>query len=138
VEEALGHHPGGIASLDILIEAHPLAIESDLIDRGLRLRQLGTNKLTWRDLHAIVAYLDERSALGRAIQGDAAPWQLPEMLLAAAVDRLTWLAWAKTKDGQKGRNVPKPIPRPGVEGPERIGNQPVSLDDINEFLGWGV
>ena len=31
------------------------------------------------------------------------------LLLAYAVDRLSWLVWAKTKDGQKGRNKPKSI-----------------------------
>lgn len=31
------------------------------------------------------------------------------LLLAAAVDRLTFLAWSKTKDGQKGRKRPKSI-----------------------------
>ena len=31
------------------------------------------------------------------------------LLLAAAVDRLSLLMWAKTKDGQKGRNPPKSI-----------------------------
>ena len=30
-------------------------------------------------------------------------------LLAAAVDRLSMLVWAKTKDGQKGRNKPDSI-----------------------------
>ena len=29
------------------------------------------------------------------------------LLLAAAVDRLSFLAWVKTKDGQKNRNRPK-------------------------------
>lgn len=34
----------------------------------------------------------------------------PELLLlAAAVDRLTFLAWSKTGDGQKGRRRPKSI-----------------------------
>ena len=31
------------------------------------------------------------------------------LLLAAAVDRLSFLAWVKTKDGQKNRNRPKSI-----------------------------
>ena len=31
------------------------------------------------------------------------------MLLAAAVDRLSFLTWAKTKDAEKGRNRPKSI-----------------------------
>lgn len=31
------------------------------------------------------------------------------MLLAAAVDRLTFLAWSRTEDAEKGRNRPKSI-----------------------------
>ena len=31
------------------------------------------------------------------------------MLLVAAVDRLSWLCWAKTQDGRKGRNRPASI-----------------------------
>jgi hypothetical protein len=41
------------------------------------------------------------------------------MLLAAIADVLRWLQWAKTKDGQKGRNAPDPIPRPGVKSRKR-------------------
>ena len=32
-----------------------------------------------------------------------------ETLLAVIADRLTWLCWAKTEDGHKGRNVPPSI-----------------------------
>ncbi|WP_052372591.1 DUF5361 domain-containing protein [Nocardia otitidiscaviarum] len=64
-------------------------------------------------------------------------WGLKEMLLADMVDSLRWLVWAKTKDAQKGRNRPKPVPRPGVAKPERIGEK-ASIADMNEFLGWEV
>lgn len=36
-------------------------------------------------------------------------YPLETMLLAMAVDRLTYLLWAKTKDGSKGRNRPSSI-----------------------------
>ncbi len=64
-------------------------------------------------------------------------WQLSEQLLADAVESLRWLVWAKTKDAQHKRNMPKPIPRPGVAGPERLGTA-APLDDMNAFLGWEV
>lgn len=60
------------------------------------------------------------------------------MLAADIADSLRWLMWAKTKDAQKNRNPPAPIPRPGIAGPERIGDEPVSLADMNEFLDWKV
>lgn len=34
---------------------------------------------------------------------------LEQTLLSLIVDRLSWLVWAKTKDGQKGRNRPESI-----------------------------
>ncbi|MFC4124938.1 DUF5361 domain-containing protein [Nocardia rhizosphaerae] len=112
---------------------------ADLIDRGLRLRDLGTEALSWADLHAIVDTLQFRpeSALYRTIVTDWR-WGLSEMLLADAVDSLRWLMWAKTKDGQRNRNRPKPVPRPGIAQPERIGDKPVAISDMNEFLGWEV
>ncbi len=36
-------------------------------------------------------------------------YQLETILLADAVDRLSLLLWAKTKDAEKGRNKPKSI-----------------------------
>lgn len=60
-------------------------------------------------------------------------WGLPEMLLAEAADSLRWLVWAKTEDGQKNRNHPHPIPRPGVEPPTSTrrsgGTTTTSIDD---------
>lgn len=61
------------------------------------------------------------------------------MLLAAAVDQLTVLAWMKTEDGAKGRNRPKPIPRPGVEPDHNVtkfgGNTTLTIEDAATRLG---
>ena len=137
MEGALRRLAGGILSLVALIEAHPQAVKADLIDRGLRLRDLGTDALSWDDLNAIVECLPPDSAVARAANPQWM-WGLPEMLLADVVDSLRWLAWAKTRDGQRNRNRPKPVPRPGIAEPERIGDAPVSIADMNEFLGWEV
>lgn len=117
-----------------MILGHSQAIQADLIDRGLRLRHLGTEALTWGDLSAVIAHLPVESATFRAVKTDWM-WGLPEMLFADIADSLHWLVWAKTTDAQKGRNHPKPIPRPGVKGPERIGDK-TSLAQMNQFLGW--
>lgn len=109
-----------------------------MIDRGTRLRYLGTEELTWRDLYVIVSCPKADSALARAFRGDEWPWGLSEMLQADIADSLRFLVWAKTSDARRNRNRPKQIPRPGVEGPERIGDKPVSIADMNEFLGWEV
>lgn len=34
---------------------------------------------------------------------------LETLLLASMADRLAWLQWAKTEDGKKNRNRPKPV-----------------------------
>lgn len=138
MERPLRDHPGGIESLDVLIEAYPNEIKSDLIDRGLRLRDLClVDDLNWDDLRAIICAGTD-NALARAIRGEDWPWGLPEMLLADAADSLRWLVWSKTPAAQKNRGQPKPIPRPGIAKPERIGDKPVPIADMNEFLGWEV
>ena len=70
-------------------------------------------------------------------------WGLQEQLLANLADGVAWLIWAKTDDGAKNRNRPKPIPRPGVrsdnglgEGEHRIGSEAVPLDELDDFLQW--
>ena len=129
-----GDLAGGILSLAALIDEHPQAIQADLIDRGLRLRRLGTDELTWQDLAAIIACLPPESALGRALNPDWM-WGLPEMLAADIADSQRWLVWSKTVDAQRKRNRPQPIPRPGVKRPERIGDK-ASIAEMNKFLGW--
>lgn len=51
--------------------------------------------------------LREDSRIKLKLAGELQP--LNTMLLAAIADRLTLLLWARTKDGEKGRNRPKMI-----------------------------
>ncbi|MFI5781102.1 DUF5361 domain-containing protein [Nocardia sp. NPDC051570] len=133
---AFGSGPGGILSLAALLEEHSEAIEYDLIGVGLRLRQLGTEQLNWRDLKVVVTCSTLDSATNRARYPDEHRWQLSPMLLADMADSLRWLMWAKTSDARYGRNRPDPIPRPGVNGgAERIGTV-ASTAEMNDFLGW--
>jgi hypothetical protein len=48
----------------------------------------------------------------RATFGEQATWGAAEHLLAGLVDLMNVQVWMKSKDGQKNRNRPKPIPRP--------------------------
>jgi len=66
---------------------------------------------------------------------DPDKWTRVEQLLAFAVDVLRVLAWQQTKDGSKGRNKPRPIPRPGVEdkATAQYGRDPIPADD---FASW--
>ncbi|WP_282777286.1 MULTISPECIES: DUF5361 domain-containing protein [unclassified Nocardia] len=107
-----------------------------MISLGLRLRRLGTDELSWRDLKAVVSFLPPDSALMRTMHPETYRWQLDQQLLAEMTDCLRWMMWSKSDDARHGRNRPARIPRPGVESDrERVGTA-MSIDRINEFLGW--
>ncbi|WP_324188420.1 DUF5361 domain-containing protein [Nocardia higoensis] len=132
-----GSQPGGILGLDALLEEHGEAVEFDLIALGLRLRQLGTDVLSWRDLLAIIRWLPAESALLRSMDPVGSRWQVSQHLLAEMTDSLRWLVWAKTPDAQQGRNRPEPIARPGKKTDrERVGTA-TAIDQMNTFLEWG-
>jgi Family of unknown function (DUF5361) len=71
-----------------------------------------------------VRYLDADSSLVRVMYPDRAGWSRGNMLLAEMVDSLHWLVWAKTKAGQRGRDRPPLVPRPGVGPQRRTGSAP--------------
>lgn len=60
-----------------------------------------------RKLATLSAGLREDSRSKMKIAG--AKLNVKETLLAVIADRLTWLCWAKTEDGLKGRNAPPSI-----------------------------
>ena len=123
-----------------LTEEHREAIESDLLDRGLRLSRLGTPDFVWSELKAVVkrTLSDPYSALFRALDPDSAGWGRRELLLAELIDTARWLKWAKTRDGQLNLRHPKPIPRPGVEKPEVLGTAAIPIDEMDTWLGWSA
>lgn len=57
-------------------------------------------------------------------------YPLKTMLLASAVDRLSLLVWAKTKDAEKNRNRPKSILEEMMKKPE---SDIVSFEDPKAF-----
>lgn len=62
-------------------------------------------------------------------------WALEAQLLAGVFDRLVEANWQRSADGQKGRNKPKPLPRPGVQGAGvRVGSGSMSLDEAKYWL----
>lgn len=106
---------------------------------NLDLEDLGTDRLTWRKAIIIVRELanDPHSALVRAADPDHL-WDLHAHLLANIADSLNLLVWFKTRDGQKGRNRPKPIPRPGIKvDPEmQVIGEATDIDELDALLGW--
>lgn len=84
-------------------------LEVDLLGLGLDLpRDYGTPRLTVGRLRRIIESLGQDSAVARA-KRDHGP--SIDTLLARQIEfNLRTLAWQKTKDGQRGRNRPVPIP----------------------------
>lgn len=118
-----------------LLDEYADPIAFDLIRLGLRLRDLGTDRLTWDDLLVIAQQGDRTSALFRAMHPDEHSWGLPELLLAEVTDALNVANWQR--GGGKKADYPKPLPRPGVvESEKKYGAKAIPIDDMADFLGW--
>lgn len=83
-------------------------------------RGLPAESLTWRETHP-----------GRAAEGEWSDVALVPQLLASAVDALNAISWQL--GGGRGPR-PRPIPRPGVDGGERvIGSDPIPVRDFDAW-----
>ena len=135
--EGLRCFRGGIHALIELIDEHPEEFEYDLISHGLRLRQLGTDMLSWRDLWVIVRQQPRESALARAMDPEDSAWGLSEQLLAAIADASHVRVWQAGSGKRSDR--PKPIPRPGVEkGSKTVHRHEVlPAGEMASWLGGG-
>lgn len=107
----------------------------------MRLRQLGSPELSWRDLLVIVREAPRDSPISRAVAPELSAWGLPEELLAQIVHAVQVLAWQGTEDAQKRRTgtYPRPIPRPGLPADEsretkRLGSGPVPIHELEMFI----
>lgn len=130
--EGLGGHPGGIAGLLRLLDEHGEAVEYDLISLGLRLDDLGTPALSWRDLLVIVTNLPRTSALARDIVGEDALWGVGEHLLATVVDVLQQGNWQRGQKPHAPR--PKPVKRPGAKSETKTyGSDPIPIADFDAW-----
>lgn len=76
------------------------------------------------------------SAIYRSLNPEAFVWGTQEQLLAAIADALNVANWQRGQG--KKKDYPKPIPRPGVEEDKTYGVEPVSMEDMAEFLGWAL
>jgi len=108
------------------------------------------DRLSWRAVLAIIRHARRESAVFRLLAPPKLQWDQQTYFLADAVDILRWIQWAKSKDGEAGRNYPKPIPRPGqdqtirgtVPGEAKFGDARMTVEEANKFLreaaGHGV
>lgn len=128
---------GGIRGLSRILTDHGEAVEYDLIKLGLRLRWLGTERLTWRDLLVIVMHSSQTSALLADTSPEDAAFGPTEVMLAVLEHRLRVLIWQN--GGGKGKR-PEMMPIPGAKSGRKGGSvmapEPVSIEEMNARLGW--
>lgn len=79
---------------------------------------------------------DQHDAVYREAFGAKASWSITDHLLACLVDLTNVLVWMKSEDGQKNRNRPKPIDRPGER--EEMEELPVGDDGSIGTLDGGT
>jgi len=127
---------GGIRGLLTLLREFRGALNYDLIGLGYRVADVPSS-LSWGDLRDIVAHQPATSALYRAMHPDESQWGLPEHLLAVIADAVIAGNWMQSRDGQKNKNRPKQIPRPGVVPDKKtFGGKAESMTTIRDWLGW--
>lgn len=87
----------------------------------------------WNDLYALFTASPAYTAINSAFNEH---WTLTDHLLATSLDRLNVLVWSKTKDAHKKppRNMPKRIPRPGVDAKKIDPKVKESVMDITTFM----
>lgn len=111
------------------------AIEFDLISLGLRLRNVGTDGLSWQDVYTVLRQSPRSSAFFRSQNPEAHEWGLPELLLAEVADAVRVSNWQRGEG--KRADYPKPIPRPGVKPTaQTYGKEAIPISDMAEWLGW--
>jgi hypothetical protein len=123
--------------LCVFIDEHEDAVRRDLLDRGFRLSQVGTDDgMSWRDLLAFVREAPQGTAIFRASldNEEDAPWTIEAQLLAAIADGIHVLAWQNS--GGSRADKPKPIERPGFRPEKRvIRGDVLSIDELSARLG---
>lgn len=110
--------------------AHYVAVEGELIRRGLRIRDLGSGRFTWSDLKAVIYTADPGSHLAAVL---GAPWGVADYMMANVIDLLNAGNWQR--GGNKSAPKPKPIKRPGEEdnSVKRFGADPIAPEAFDEW-----
>lgn len=129
--EGLGHHGGGILGLYGLLKEHGEAIEFDLLECGMRLDDLGSEALTWRDLLVLVRrwQTNPTTALAESVHG--VRWTITDQLLALVHDLLNQGNWQRA--GKKTAPRPKPLPRPWETKATSLGRDPIPISEFNDW-----
>lgn len=123
-----------------IMDKHGDSLEFCLIERGLRLRDVGSVEFTWHDLAVIVKTLGNGwgNELAVALHGERARWSVQDHMFTRIMNTVQWLAWTKSKGAQKNGKPPEPVYLPGCE-PENDSDKhygvAASTEEVIEFLG---
>lgn len=114
--------------------AYPIAVEGELISRGLRIRDLGSERCTWSDLRAILYTAPPGSVIASCL---GTPWGTSDYMLANVVDLLNAANWQRGGDKHKPR--PKPVKRPGEndDSVRVFGADPIAPESFNDWWDNG-
>ena len=89
--------------------------------------------LGWHNLYALFTASPPYTAIHNSFNEK---WTLTDHLLATQLDRLNILVWTKTKDAHRKppRNMPKRIPRPGVDERPKPAHLEGTVTSIERFI----
>jgi hypothetical protein len=103
---------------------------------GVRLAQMGTPVLTWRDFAAMVKYADHTTAIYLAVNGHS--WNIDTVLAVENRDIAMLQIWQKNRSAGGRMRRPKPFPRPkqlsGETTETKTVGKAADLDEIKRFL----
>lgn len=110
-ERVVGVAPNILQGLRWLCGQHASEVEYECIKLGLRLRDLGTDRLTWRDLYVIAKHVEPGTPLAGVISADMA-WTRGDHLIADVFDAIRAMHWGSAGHAEA---VPDEYlhPRPG-------------------------
>lgn len=120
-----------------IFDAYPDGMAGELLAAGYPLRSIG-RMIGWHDAWLIAHNARPGGPLASALDPSNA-WTRAEWMLRSIEYSARWLVWAQTKDGQKNRRRPQPIPSPAAARPsptEQAGRKTVLLDraDLTRML----
>jgi hypothetical protein len=113
-------------------------VEADLISRGLRIRDLGTERFNWRDFKHVLTNLSQDSALHRSIGGR---YTTSDYLLVVIANTLRTMSWQLSSG--KERDRPEPFFLPGMgEDTDRVQTDTyhgdaMTIEEMDEWLKRG-
>lgn len=131
----LQHRAGGIFGLVAFLREHGEAVEYHLLTLGLRLDELGSGRLSWRDLWVVCSQAPPGSAIHRSVDPERAAWASGESnawLLALVADALADGNWQR--QGKPNARKPDPVPRPGEKKKGAVfGSEPIKVSEFDEW-----